>query len=1033
MNAFRYVLLLAAATSTVHGGNSKRADSARPTWRQSAEPVNRSEALRVVLALKRRNMDQLDALFWSISDPRSMGYGNRMSAEAVRALISPGAQAIRAVTEWLKQHGVAQVAVSAHEDYITVDATVGQLEQLFGLQFKVYMNRDGKTLTRSMDKVVIPEQITDVVALVLGIADLPEPLQKQHVFEHDGGDRKVTPKVLMDTYNITGHEPQPIPGKRNIQSYFSYGSTTSRSDLTVFCKEYAPNIPSELCKIEKEFGSTASAYNGKSGNTNSQYMLSVSGGAEMWSYGFEEQYIEPTSSVCTDWALFSQEIFKESTHPFVVAISFAIQWNELCAPGEIKIVDQDWQKLGAMGVSIIVQSGERGSGYSPNQVFYDFRGQLLYPAWPAVSPYATVVGATSFVHSTGTLQQSAFFPQNQAHWSGGGFSFEEHALDYQQDTIKKYITADKGLPPKGCWASTGIKRGTPDVSLLGWNYQIIANSNPSMDFGGDATVPSFAAMITRLNWVRMKDDGKTLGFLNWLFYQNPHVFTDIVAGNNDYVNNGFGFDAIEGWDATTGLGVPNFAKMRDLVESLKDRDGVQGLELPFPSSRMLKSPTSANLVDASGGSYASIPLQLGNIWLVSKDGETLLVTTPDYFDQAFTQTLYFYDTTSTKLLYQMEVQPKNNGLDCTPTGGPSSFSCYNSSALSPLSYTHVFTRVGSNIESSVFHFPPTSVHPGYTFQGGEIGCSTNAGMQSYGFGATWGVTFGFCRIGFYLYNQSQHSLGWELLCYSFAQEKLALRYFQPAIPMFGASDSSVPFVLASPDALSGILSQNGITQTTGNCSVPGTAVGIANGHVFLMPDGLYDLNTCRRITSITNADAQQVYVVDTTFILVGFNATKNRWEVVSYDVKGNATMLVVSAPDGKFDNVQQQFFPSGGRSALLNLQGNQYMIEVPKEGPAVATPLGRIPSMAVRSYEFWTFNSVIHFRDGSFLIPHLQGGNLYSKESKGAKTVVTPVSNFNATSMVQVMQGRDGMVLYQTYAADSRIIISETFNPMQTQ
>ena len=94
-------------------------------WHPTLQKVNKAEVLRVVLALKRRNMDQLEAFYWSMSDPRSKLYGNRMSAEAVRALITPGARAIGAVTTWLREHGVAEVRVSAHEDYIRVAATAG--------------------------------------------------------------------------------------------------------------------------------------------------------------------------------------------------------------------------------------------------------------------------------------------------------------------------------------------------------------------------------------------------------------------------------------------------------------------------------------------------------------------------------------------------------------------------------------------------------------------------------------------------------------------------------------------------------------------------------------------------------------------------------------------------------------------------------------------------------------------------------------------------------------------------------------------
>ena len=66
---------------------------------------------------------------------------------------------------------------------------------------------------------------------------------------------EVAPKVLMDAYNITGHEPIPIPGMRNIQSYYQYQEWTNLTALKVFCQKFTPDIPPENCTVEHFVGS----------------------------------------------------------------------------------------------------------------------------------------------------------------------------------------------------------------------------------------------------------------------------------------------------------------------------------------------------------------------------------------------------------------------------------------------------------------------------------------------------------------------------------------------------------------------------------------------------------------------------------------------------------------------------------------------------------------------------------------------------------------------------------------------------------
>ena len=69
-----------------------------------------------------------------------------------------------------------------------------------------------------------------------------------------------------------------------------------------------------------------------------------------------------------------------------------------------------------------------------------------------------------------------------------------------------------------------------------------------------------AAIFARLNGVRLAKGGKPMGFLNPWIYQNAAAFNDVTLGINN-AGRGAGFNATVGWDASTGVGTPNYAKM----------------------------------------------------------------------------------------------------------------------------------------------------------------------------------------------------------------------------------------------------------------------------------------------------------------------------------------------------------------------------------------------------------------------------------------------------------------------------------------
>ena len=104
--------------------------------------------------------------------------------------------------------------------------------------------------------------------------------------------------------------------------------------------------------------------------------------------------------------------------------------------------------------------------------------------------------------------------------------------------------------------SGGLGRGVPDVAGNAdpeTGYQVRVDGQPQVVGGTSAVAPLWAALICRL----AQATGKSFGLIQPLLYAGagsgttPAGFRDITQGNNGE------YQAGPGWDACTGLGVPD--------------------------------------------------------------------------------------------------------------------------------------------------------------------------------------------------------------------------------------------------------------------------------------------------------------------------------------------------------------------------------------------------------------------------------------------------------------------------------------------
>lgn len=214
--------------------------------------------------------------------------------------------------------------------------------------------------------------------------------------------------------------------------------------------------------------------------------------------------------------------------------------------------------------------------------------RVFFADFPTGSPYVTSIGATAFKSTDGVkidAEHTASIVDGAIITTGGGFSAVAAQPKYQKEAVEGWANnaPEDAKPPAYMYDTT--KRGYPDVTLNGHNYQVFYPSKdkaitcPCKEGGVDGTsasAPAFAGLVSLLNG-HLLGAGKTaLGFLNPLLYkmsaEAPDAYTDITYGDNKCTRNFcmiYGYNATKGWDPVAGLGSINYPAMKKYVLAQK--------------------------------------------------------------------------------------------------------------------------------------------------------------------------------------------------------------------------------------------------------------------------------------------------------------------------------------------------------------------------------------------------------------------------------------------------------------------------------
>jgi subtilase family serine protease len=226
------------------------------------------------------------------------------------------------------------------------------------------------------------------------------------------------------------------------------------------------------------------------------------------------------------------------------------------------------------GITLFASSGDQGAA----QPTCDNKGFFLSASTPASDPNVTGVGGTHLLADAVTGAYASESVWNDDFGAGGGgFSTVYRRPGYQAPV--QHNNKQRGVPDV---AYNGDVRG----GVIGaWSVLcgIAVNCGPAnvgfFIFGGtSAGSPQWAGIVALAD----QKGGDRLGAINKRLYHigksdaYGSAFHDITAGNNTF-DGVTGVAAAAGWDAATGLGTPDVAKLIPLLLSEpKDNSGSDG-------------------------------------------------------------------------------------------------------------------------------------------------------------------------------------------------------------------------------------------------------------------------------------------------------------------------------------------------------------------------------------------------------------------------------------------------------------------------
>ncbi|KAJ6592444.1 subtilisin-like protein [Mycena capillaripes] len=562
--------------------------------------------LPLKFSLAQSNLDQLESFVMDVSDPQSPNYGKHWTSARVKETFRPSKETVDTVQVWLLHDAgihASKISLSPNGDILKLNVTIAEAERLLRAEYYVYGDQDGNVRVGCHNGYTLPEHVSEHIELVWpsvhfgGVSRRSGSISLSSRFGRESGaptipieniaalaesscDTDVTLDCLRELYNF---DFTPVSGNVNTVGVAEFATNVyTPSDLDLFFESYRPDqVGHTPTLISIEGGDPTVPGDVGESSLDIELMMGLLGSGQnlsLYQVAVNSASQDPTDeflaafdeSYCSVSPVGSEGITDCGNKPRTNVISISYHLDpDVNDPSISPVVQRQCTEIGKltlMGVTIIVSSGDAGVSFSQDQECLlpdgslepgnpagSFVGQL-----PASCPFVTAVGSTSVAPGASTDQteeSTTEFP------SGGGFSNNFPRPAWQNHAVQNYL--DNFAPNYSPSVFNRSGRAYPDVAANGWPLVIALDGEFVHTGGTSASAPIFASIIAAVNDARLAAGKSPVGFINPALYSPALVgaFNDVTVGSNPGCQTE-GFPAAQGWDPVSGLGTPNFEKLK---------------------------------------------------------------------------------------------------------------------------------------------------------------------------------------------------------------------------------------------------------------------------------------------------------------------------------------------------------------------------------------------------------------------------------------------------------------------------------------
>lgn len=459
-------------------------------------------------------------------DPADLTSGPPMSRQVLAETIGANPADAEQVRSTLTSLGLTVLSTDLPSRRLRVRGSVELMSRVFGATLQTVTSRahDGTEIEHRhrTGGLMIPAALDGIVLAVLGLDDRPQARAEFRIAEAHAVSVSYTPLQLGEVYRF----PAGTDGRGQTIAIIELGGGFAQSELDSYFSGLGISGPTVTAVgVDGAVNQPGKDPSGADG----EVLLDIEVAGALCPAANLIVYFAPNTD-----AGFVDAV-SEATHAMVTPTSMSISWgqNEDQWTGQARdALDAAFVDAAALGITVTAAAGDNGSADSATD-------GKNHTDFPASSPHVLACGGTS-LRATGSVISSETVWNNGSGGgaTGGGVS-DVFALPSWQATA--------GVPAPSVAAGG---RGVPDVAAVAdpqTGYQVLVDGTRAVYGGTSAVAPLWAALAARL----VQATGSRLGLAQPRLYALRSGFRDVTIGNNN------GYSAQPGWDACTGLGVPD--------------------------------------------------------------------------------------------------------------------------------------------------------------------------------------------------------------------------------------------------------------------------------------------------------------------------------------------------------------------------------------------------------------------------------------------------------------------------------------------